>query len=260
MRIDRLDDLGDVVPLSQPVRRVASLSPSLTEVVRSIDPRLLVGVTTEHVTSTASEVADLGDPQAPDLRLVSRLVPDVVLTSRDTNRTEDVRRLRDAGVSVWTCDVETLTQAFHSVERLVVEGLGQAVPAWWKEARQRLTTPEPHTRQRAVVLCDTDPWTLVGRNHLVTDLLAHHGVENVMASHRDRFAETTPAEIESHHVDVVVVLDDPDRPADPDVLAQQFERTPVQVLDRRTLTHFGPTLVDAARLLDASFPRSAASR
>ncbi|MFC6152870.1 helical backbone metal receptor [Nocardioides yefusunii] len=270
MRIERLDDLGDLVPLAQPVRRVVSLSPSLTEVVSTLDVNLLVGVTSDVAlpplpgpvlhTAVSPDVAVLGSSRQPDLRLVSRLVPDLVLASKSENRLADVQRLREAGVGVWVTEVETVAQALHSVERLISEGLGSSLPAWWRVAQQRWSKPMETSHERVVVLVDTDPWTVVGRNHLATDLLAHHGVENVMASHRDRFPTMTPEEIESHHLDVVVLLVDDVETADLAPVSAHFHRTPVRCLDRRILSHFGPTLLDAATLLERSFPRTTPSR
>jgi hypothetical protein len=40
-----LDDLGAVVPVRQPARRVVSLVQSLTEALASVDPAAIVGAT-----------------------------------------------------------------------------------------------------------------------------------------------------------------------------------------------------------------------
>ncbi len=129
------DDLGHSVEVVRPARRVVSLVPSLTEAVAATRPDALVGATDWCTHPADLDVPRVRGTKNPDRAAIAALEPDLVLANREENRELDVQRLRDAGINVWVTVIETVDEAFASMERMFTEGLGWDSPAWLDEAR-----------------------------------------------------------------------------------------------------------------------------
>lgn len=246
MRIERIDDLGDPVTLTHPVRRVVSLVPSLTETIASIDPTLLVGATDWCTHPGDLDVTRVRGTKNPDTRLITRLVPDLVVANKEENRALDVQRLREAGVPVWVTDVETVPQALSSMERLVTEGLARPLPEWLVTARALWAGPVPAPRARTVTAVWRDPWMVVGRDTFAGDLLARCGLPNVFADHLDRYPHVELDAIDGAGADLVLLPSEP-YAFTADDGPEAFTRTPTKLVDGRLLTWYGPSLLDAAK-------------
>src|SRR5262249_58797909 len=71
------DDLGALVPLRSPPRRVVSLVPSITETVAVSAPERLAGVTDYCTHPPGIGVPRVGGSKYPNLRAVLDLAPDL---------------------------------------------------------------------------------------------------------------------------------------------------------------------------------------
>ena len=102
---------------------MVSLVPSLTEAIAATRPEALVGATDWCTHPTDLDVPRVRGTKNPDRAAIAALKPDLVLANKEESRELDVRRLREAGISVWVTEIETVDQAFTSMTRLFTEGL-----------------------------------------------------------------------------------------------------------------------------------------
>ncbi|QIK68283.1 cobalamin-binding protein [Nocardioides sp. HDW12B] len=241
------DDLGALVDVPAPARRVVSLVPSLTEAIARTRPDALVGATDWCTHPADLDVARVRGTKNPDLAAIRALEPDLVVCNREENRELDVRRLRDAGVPVWVSVIETLPQALTAMERIFDEALGWGVPAWLEEVERRWDRPVPPVAARVAMPIWRDPWMVVGRHTFTDDLLRRLGWQNVYADGgpgADRYPTVTVADLEAAGPDVVLLPDEPyvftaeDGPEAFDV--------PTRLVSGRLLTWYGPSLLAAA--------------
>jgi len=240
---DPLDDLGVPVPLAGPARRVVSLVPSLTEAIAASDPALLVGVTDWCAHPPGLGAARVRGTKNPSVRQVIGLAPDLVVANMEENREIDVRRLREAGISVWVTRIETVAQSLDSIGRLLREGLGIDPPEWWARAREVWAEPEADTGLRVAVPIWRDPWFVVGPRTFAHDVLLGCGLRNAFADADERYPRVPLEAITSREVDLVLL---PDEPYDfgPTDGPDAFEvRT--ALIPGRPLTWYGPTLLTA---------------
>ncbi|HUQ56559.1 helical backbone metal receptor [Lentzea sp.] len=242
-----VDDLGEPVPLDQP-RRVVSLVPSITEAVAVSVPGALVGATDFCTHPSSLDVARVGGSKYPDVEKVLALEPDLVIANSEENRAEDVDRLRADGVRVWVTEAPaTVPMALKSLRRLF--GLAWDLePDWlvraeglWRETRPATLT--------AVVPVWRRPWVVVGRDTFATDVLRRLGIENVYASHEERYPRPGLQELNDRRPDLVVLPDEPylftheDGP-------ESFPGLPYVLVNGRHLTWYGPSLVEARESLE----------
>jgi ABC-type Fe3+-hydroxamate transport system substrate-binding protein len=242
------DDLGHPVPVPRPARRVVSLVPSLTESVAATRPEALTGATTWCSHPPDLDVTRVRGTKNPDLAAVARLRPDIVLANQEENRRIDVERLRAAGIPVWVTVIRTLDEAFTSLRRMFLTGLGWAEPAWLAEAERIWREPAPAPPVRTAIPIWRDPWMVVGSATFSGDIACRLGLDNVYGDHPDRYPRTDLADLAARQPALIVLPDEP-YPFSPGDGPEMFPMHRVALVEGRSLTWYGPSLITARSLL-----------
>ncbi|MET8296162.1 helical backbone metal receptor [Streptomyces sp. NPDC005180] len=232
--------------------RVVSLVPSLTEAVARSAPGLLAGAT-DWCTHPADlgRVRRIGGTKNPDVPAVTELRPDLVVANEEENRPADLEALRAAGLEVLVTEIRDLPQAFRELDRLLVGALGLERPGWLDRAEEAWEAVEPLGSFSACVPVWRRPWMVLGRDTFAGDLLARLGVRNAYAGHPKRYPKVPAAELEGGGCDLVVLPDEPYRFTADDG-PEAFPGLPAALVSGRHLTWYGPSLVEAPRVLAAA--------
>jgi ABC-type Fe3+-hydroxamate transport system substrate-binding protein len=244
------DDLGYPVGLARPARRVVSLVPSLTETVAATRREALVGATQWCTHPADLEVQRVRGTKNPDLGAVTGLRPDLVLANKEENRRLDVERLRAAGVPVWVTDIRTLDGAIASLRRMFSAALGWPEPPWLAQAERAWLKPVPGPPLRAAIAVWRDPWMVVGSGTFTGDIAARLGLDNVYGGHRERYPRVDLDDVAEQGTDLVVLPDEP-YPFSADDGPEMFPGRRVALVEGRSLTWYGPSLIDARSKLTA---------
>ncbi len=241
------DDLGHPVPLSRPARRVVSLVPSLTESVAATRLDALVGATDWCTHPADLDVPRVRGTKNPSLAAIQDLRPDVVLANQEENRRVDVERLRAAGIPVWVTVIQTVDQAMASLRRMFA-ALGWPAPAWLGAAEREWGRSAPGPPVRAAIPIWRDPWMVVGSATFTGDVAARLGLENVYAGDPGRYPRIDLDDLAARAPELIVLPDEPyafsagDGP-------EMFPRQKVALVEGRSLTWYGPSLVTARSVL-----------
>ncbi|WP_433438575.1 helical backbone metal receptor [Nonomuraea sp. CA-141351] len=230
------------------VRRIVSLVPSLTESVAATVPEALVGATDWCSHPAELDVARVRGTKNPDLDAIRRLRPDVVLANAEENRAPDIEALRESGIAVWVTRIETLEEAFASLDRMFREACRTGRPAWLEAAEEAWRAPVEGPRRTAVVPIWRRPWMVVGRDTFTGDVLRHLGVDNLYAGHEERYPKIPLPELVERRPDLVVLPDEPYAFSDTDG-PESFPGLSCALVSGRLLTWYGPSLVQAAEAL-----------
>ncbi|MET7463134.1 helical backbone metal receptor [Nonomuraea sp. NPDC005501] len=241
---DAEDDTGTTVRVPEVVTRIVSLVPSLTESVAATLPDALVGATDWCSHPADLHVTRVRGTKNPDLDAIRDLRPDVVLANAEENREPDLAALRATGVAVWVTRIESLDQAFVSLERMFRHACRARPPAWLEEAREVWREPARGPRRTAVIPIWRRPWMVVGRDTFTGDVLRRLGVDNLYAGHPERYPRVPLPELAAKAPDLVVLPDEPyafsagDGP-------ECFPGLRCALVSGRDLTWYGPSLVTA---------------
>ncbi|MBM7172869.1 cobalamin-binding protein, partial [Streptomyces sp. G44] len=96
------------------------------------------------------------------------------------------------------------------------------------------------------------PWMVLGRDTFAGDLLARLGVDNVCATHAERYPRVAVEELRAAALDLVVLPDEPYRFTPDDGPEAFLPGTPVALVSGRHLTWYGPSLAEAPAVLGAA--------
>lgn len=252
-----IDDLGAAVEIPHEVGRVVSLVPSLTESIAATRGEALCAATVWCAHPADLDVERIRGTKNPDVRRIVQLAPDVVVANREENRRIDIERLRAAGIPVWVTDIETVPAALASLRRLFVQALGWDEPDWLTKCRHVWDHPLPPATTRVAIPIWRDPWMVIGRDTFAGDLAARLGLANVFAEYPDRYPHVTAADIAECNPDLVVLPDEPYRFTAHDG-PEAFPGLPCALLDGRSLTWYGPSLLTARDTITAALARATA--
>ena len=186
------DETGRRVSVPQPVRRIVSLAPSLTETLYALGAQeRLVGVTDYcDYPSEALTKPKVGGVINPNLEQVVALKPDLVLATKSINRRETVAALERLPISVYATDPRTVDGTFASIARLAEvigareqgETLVGGLRARLAELKRRLGARPP---RRVLFVVWQEPLISIGRNTFLADALRRAGAESVVDTTQD---------------------------------------------------------------------------
>jgi cobalamin transport system substrate-binding protein len=185
--IEVTDELGRTIEVPQPVRRIVSLAPNLTETVYALDAGdLLVGDTNvDDFPEAAKTLPHVGAVLAPSLEEIVALHPDLVLATNDLNRRATVDALAGMGFAVYVThplSIEDVLNSTARISRLI--GAGERGDAAVGEMRARLDALAQRLAgvppRRVVFIVWTEPLTSVGTRTFLAEALAHAGAQSMV--------------------------------------------------------------------------------
>jgi iron complex transport system substrate-binding protein len=193
------DEMGRGVTVPQPVRRIVSLAPSVTETLFALGlgDRVVGDTNYCDYPAEAKSKTRVGGPVDPNLETIAALHPDLVVATRSINRQSTVNSLEHLGIAVYATDPRTVEQVLSSTERLgrLIRGGGAKVEGTDKGGE--LAT---QLRSRLGIVRDAiagvapksvffvvwqEPLITVGRNTFLADALRWAGARPALAPAQD---------------------------------------------------------------------------
>jgi len=208
-----VDDLGNRVTLARPARRIASLSPSNTEVLFAIGCGGRV-VLRDKVSSHPPEVKKIPatSPFTLSVEHVAGYSPEVVLLSHaDKAQIDSFRRV---GLPVATFDPKNLEQVYGNIRAMgTLCGAQARAGALIQKMRQRAARvlAAVKGRRRPLVYIETDgadpikPWT-AGTGSFVDYLLGLAGGKNLVARLKRPYVQINAEEVLAGNPDHLLLM------------------------------------------------------
>ena len=186
------DEAGRTVRIPQPVRRIVSLAPSLTETVYALGLQdLLVGDTDYcDYPADAMKKHKVGGAINPSMEEVVALHPDVVLVTKGLNRLDTVYALEQLGIAAYATDPHTVEEIVRSSQKLAqVLGAPEAGEKLAADLNGRLEALHGRlqdARQKKVLFVVwSEPLISIGQKTFIADALRYAGAESIVDSKQD---------------------------------------------------------------------------
>jgi iron complex transport system substrate-binding protein len=187
-----IDEAGRTVRVPQPVQRIVSLAPSLTETIYALglQDRLVGDTDFCDYPPDAQKKTKVGGAINPSLEQIVALRPDLVLVTKSLNLIETVNALDHLGISSYGTDPHTVREIISSTERLAgvlgVPEAGTAIGADLErhlaDLQQRLNGLPP---RRVLFIVWSDPLISVGKSTFIADALRLAGATSIVDSAQD---------------------------------------------------------------------------
>jgi cobalamin transport system substrate-binding protein len=181
------DETGRTVRVPQPVNRIVSLAPSLTETVYALglQDRLVGDTDYCDYPPDAQKKTKVGGGINPSLEVIAALHPDIVLVTKSFNRLETVHALDSLGISSYATDPHTLEEIIASSKKLSdVLGVPEAGAAVAADMLRRLSDLQKRLGslppKRVLFVVWTQPLISVGKDTFIADALRRAGAVSIV--------------------------------------------------------------------------------
>jgi iron complex transport system substrate-binding protein len=187
-----VDETGRTVRIPQPVTRIVSLAPSLTETIYALGLQdKLVGDTDYcDYPAEAQKKQKVGGAVNPSLEEIAHLRPDVVLVTRHLNTLDTVHSLDALGIPAYATDPQNVDEIVASVKKLGdVLGAPEAGATLAEDLQHRLDILQRKIGalppRRVLFVVWTDPLISIGKDTFIADALRRAGAVSIIDSKQD---------------------------------------------------------------------------
>lgn len=184
-----VDEAGRTVRIPQPVQRIVSLAPSLTETIYALglQDRLVGDTDYCDYPEDARKKTKVGGAINPNFEEIAALRPDLVLVTKSLNRYDTVRALDSLGIPAYATDPHTVGEIIFSTQRLAeILGKPEAGSALasdlehrLSDLKQRLASLPP---RRVLFIVWPEPLISIGKDTFIADALRHAGAVSIVDS------------------------------------------------------------------------------
>lgn len=241
------DQMGHLITLKQPAKRVVSLVPSQTELLYylGIAP---IGQTVfcVHPKEKFQSAHKIGGTKKLQIDKIRALQPDLIIGNKEENVEEQIEELKSE-FTVWMSDVNTLKQAYT-----MIDCVGQLIGK--KEASNQLTasiqsqfsrliTPNS-LKPRIVYLIWNDPYFGVARNTFIDDVLQKAGYINAL-DNLERYPQLTLQTLQELQPDYLFLSSEPFpfNGEHQSTLQSQLPNSKVMLVDGEAFSWYGNRLL-----------------
>jgi iron complex transport system substrate-binding protein len=255
-----VDQLGRRVEVAEPLTRVVSLIPSLTETSFGVGggPALVGATRFATFPEAAAQLPRVGSYVSPDIEKIVKLRPQLCLAIRDGNPKASVERLESLGIPVYVFDPKSLEDVVDTVVRLGeifrTETQADILAAGYRQRLERVARQLEGLRERPRVFfqIDAQPIFSAGYDTFLHQLLVRAGAVN-LAADRTGYPRYSWEELLALNPDVVILASmgggysDLDLRARweawPQITAVKYQR--LYVVDADLFDRPSPRLIDA---------------
>jgi iron complex transport system substrate-binding protein len=184
--------------LTQPARRIVSLSPHITENLFAIGAgnRVVGTVEFSNYPEEAKKIRQIGSYEKIDLEAVAALRPDLVIAWESGNIASQVARLKAIGLNVVVTEARRIEDVPADLERLgALSGTSTGARAAAAKFRERLAALRARHAGRPTVRVFYEVWNqplmTVGGGQIISDAIRLCGGENVFAALKPMAAAVT---------------------------------------------------------------------
>ena len=212
------DDVGRLVALAQPARRIVSLSPAVTELLFAlgVGDRVVGRTTWCDYPPVVRLVPSVGDGLNPSLEAIAARRPDLVVLYRSPlNETAaaQLTRLGSAAVVLRQDRLEDVARAARLLGRLA--GRPAAGDSLADSLSRLLAAPAPPSGRRLAFVVWDNPPIVIGAGSYLDQLATLAGAENVFHDIGAASAAVALETIVTRDPDVIVVVSDSVEPRPP---------------------------------------------
>jgi len=249
-------------------QRIISLVPSLTEALFAfgLDDEI-VGITKFCVEprEAVSRKPKVGGTKTLDVAKVLELSPDLIITSAEENRQEDIEALIKRGLTVYVTLPTTVREGIELMKAMaeMTDTLERARPIIEK-AEAALEEIQTASQGGALlrVFCPIwrNPWMTIGQRTYIHDFITVCGGRNIFRDRWERYPRVDLAEVTYRDPQIILLPDEPYRFSSKHLPELQAHSTMSAVKDSRIyllegkhLCWYGPRIAASLRYVSRLF-------
>jgi ABC-type Fe3+-hydroxamate transport system substrate-binding protein len=211
-----IDQLGWIISISFPLKRIISLVPSQTELLFDLGLDEEIAGITKFCIHPADKVrfkTKIGGTKKLDLEKIRQLQPDLIIGNKEENDKEQIEQLMQE-FPVWMSDINNLDTALDMIKKLgnVVNRVSEAEQMATEIAINFDNLKSIAVNQKSKIphvayFIWKDPYMVAGNNTFIDDMIQRAGWKNAIES--DRYPELSANDIYTVPPDVILLSSEP---------------------------------------------------
>lgn len=253
------DDVGNVVKLAQPAKRIVSLAPHMTETLFAAGAGERIVGTVEHsdYPEAAKKIRRVGGYSRLDLEAVAALKPDLIVGWQSGNAAAHLEKLKGLGYTMYVSQPNRIEDVAGEIERLgTLAGTDAIAAPEAKRVRERLAALRAQysgkTPVRTFYQIWKQPLMTVGKNQIISDAIRLCGGENVFGKIEQMAPTVTVEAVIAANPETIIASGMGD--SRPEWLDDWKKWTSIEAVKRDNLFFVQPELIQrhTPRLLDGT--------
>ena len=251
------DQLGHIIQIEYPPKRIISIVPSQTELLFEMGlNEEIIGITKFciHPAAQFKVKTKVGGTKKLNIELIRSLQPDLIIGNMEENTKEDIELLSKE-FPVWMSDIYTLEEAMTTITQIgaLVDREPEAsylnflINAGFTDL-QTLAL-EQGIDKRIAYLIWKDPYMAAGNNTFINDILVKNGLTNVIKE--SRYPEISLKELADLKPELIFLSSEPYpfREKHIEELKAAIPTAKIMLIDGEMFSWYGSRLVKAVQYL-----------
>lgn len=207
------DQVGRIVQLNEPAKRIVSLVPSQTELLYDLGlNEEVVGQTLFciHPKWAHQSKPRVGGTKTVKLDVIRSLKPDLILANKEENVKEQIEQLEQE-FTVYISDIKNLADSYEMIFQvgLLTGKLQEALDLNHQIQASFDSLNSKSTKQKVAYLIWKSPLMAAGKDTFIDAMLQSCGFENVFEFNQGRYPETTIEELNHLNPDFILCSSEP---------------------------------------------------
>jgi ABC-type Fe3+-hydroxamate transport system substrate-binding protein len=209
------DQLGRMITINYPPKRIVSLVPSQSELLFDLGLNdEIIGLTKFciHPIEKFATCTKVGGTKKLKLNVIRSLNPDLIIGNKEENTKGEIEELMDE-FPVWMSDIENLEDSMKAIQQIgeLVDRTPEAaylnhlIKAGFTDL-QALSLSK-NVNQTVAYLIWKDPYLFAGRDTFIDDILRKIGLTNVVT--QSRYPELTLATLKNTRCELIFLSSEP---------------------------------------------------
>ncbi len=210
-----VDDRGEALQISQPARRIISLTPGVTETLFAIGAGDQVIAVTDYCNypEEAKTKQKIGGVINPNIEAIVALEPDLIVLSMEGNVREDFTKLKQLNLALFVTNPRTLPGIHKSLLDLGMltghKAEAQSVVASMREHEDSIVFRGMEWKKRGILLLvSLQPIIVAGGGTFLDHLISLAGGVNLAANAATAYPALSREAIVGYHPETIIVMSD----------------------------------------------------
>ncbi len=248
------DDLGQRISVTNPPRKIVSLTPNTTEIICYLGLRdKLIGRSNYcNYPPEVKEVTSVGDPLTLSVEKILEMQPDLVVANRMIP-VEIIDKMKSLGLNVAAFDPLSVDGVIDTIDRIAMIC---NVPSKSDELKKELDFYKKESTGKTVYIeIWNDPPTTYGKNTFGSDMVKWVGATNIGDSMEGSYPVTTNEALLALNPDIVLIPTFNSKAVDDFKIRPGFDAMKavkdgrVYAVNEDVMSRPGPRVIDAIKLL-----------
>jgi len=206
------DDIGNIIVIEKPPRKIITLAPNLTEMIFDLKlEKYLIGNTLYcNYPEEAKKIDKVGDMQNYDFEKILTLKPDLIFITVEGNTKETYDKFKELRLKIFVSNprnIAGIKKTYLDIAKIFgVESFAKKrISTWDSITNNIINSSKKYKRKKAMFIVELNPIMLAGKNTFINEYLETCALTNLASDSKLNYPVFSREEILKRNPDYIIV-------------------------------------------------------